>query len=88
MSSFLLQLKCKRYWPESKDEILTFAGLEISLVSSEVTCKSFRLLPRCLFHKSVHQIHVSFYCKGSNPASMYSGLKVYFWLWEHLCDQV
>ena len=27
------KLKCKRYWPESKDEKLNFAGLDISLVS-------------------------------------------------------
>ena len=27
------KLKCKRYWPESKDEIMNFAGLRISLVS-------------------------------------------------------
>ena len=26
------KLKCKRYWPESQDEKLKFAGMDISLV--------------------------------------------------------
>lgn len=30
------KLKCKRYWPESKDEKLKFGGLDISLVSLDV----------------------------------------------------
>lgn len=30
------KLKCKRYWPETKDEKLKFGGLDISLVSLDV----------------------------------------------------
>ena len=28
------KLKCKRYWPVSKDEKMSFAGMQISLVSN------------------------------------------------------
>ena len=71
MNSFLLQLKCKRYWPESKDEILTFAGLEISLVSSDFI--SFHLLDVYITNQcTVYKLCVSLYAKGSNPASFYA----------------
>lgn len=35
------KLKCKRYWPESKDEKLKFGGLDISLISENVLGEGF-----------------------------------------------
>lgn len=35
------KLKCKRYWPENKDEKLNFAGLEVSLISVEDIAEGF-----------------------------------------------
>ncbi|KAL9960413.1 hypothetical protein ACROYT_G033865 [Oculina patagonica] len=42
------KLKCKRYWPESKDEILTFAGLEISLISEDNLAEGFIMRTMCM----------------------------------------
>ena len=28
------KLKCKRYWPMSKDEKMSFAGMQVSLASN------------------------------------------------------
>lgn len=35
------KLKCKRYWPMSKDEKMSFAGMQISLISEEDIAEGF-----------------------------------------------
>ena len=41
------KLKCKRYWPMSKDEKMSFAGMQISLVSN---IYHIIILTVCLLH--------------------------------------
>ena len=50
------KLKCKRYWPMSKDEKMNFGGMQISLVSnrSHYYFNSFPVAP-C----SINKIHCS-----------------------------
>ena len=47
------KLKCKRYWPESKDEKLNFAGVDVSLVCLIRTV-------HCVIHPSPSKDGISF----------------------------
>ena len=55
------KLKCKRYWPMSKEEKVSFAGMQISLVSN-ISHYYFNSLPvaPCSNNKIVHCGNICF----------------------------
>ena len=58
------KLKCKRYWPMSKDEKMSFAGMQISLVSN-ISHYYFNSLP--VAPCSNNKIHCSNICLLVHP---------------------
>ena len=58
------KLKCKRYWPVSKDEKMSFAGMQISLVSN-ISHYYFNSLP--VAPCSNNKIHCSNICLLVHP---------------------